>query len=170
VAAPAQKELTAVLGRSLGAAWENLAFWRALGISATLALVVIMALFVPRPLRSPLATSYLAVLSEPRSQKPVLVISAARNDMQRWVTTLEPAIHAADGSSLELWALPKGRAPRSLGVVAGGEKIALPLGAVAENALRDVTILAVSAEPKGGSRSGAPTGPVLYSGLCVKYW
>jgi anti-sigma-K factor RskA len=169
VAAPAQKELTAVLGRSLGAAWENLAFWRALGVGASLALIVVMALFVPRPLRSPLATSYLAVLSEPRSQKPVLVVSAARNDKQLWVTTLEPAIHA-EGTSLELWALPKGRSPRSLGVVANGEKTMLPLGAVAEHALRDVTILAVSAEPKGGSRSGAPTGPVLYSGLCVKYW
>ena len=169
MAAPAQKELTAVLGRSLGAAWENLAFWRALGIGASLALIVVMALFVPRPVRSLVATSYLAVLSEPRSQKPVLVISAARNDRQLWVTTLEPAIHA-QGSSLELWALPKGRSPRSLGVVASGEKTMLPLGAVAEQALGDVTILAVSVEPQGGSRSGAPTGPVLYSGLCVKYW
>lgn len=169
MAASAQKELTALLARSLTAAWENLAFWRALGIGASLALLVVMALFVPRPLPSPLASSYLAVLSEPRTQKPVLVVSAGRNDRQLWVTTLEPAIHA-QGWSLELWALPKGRGPRSLGLVANGEKTALALSAAAEQALRDVTILAVSVEPKGGSRSGAPTGPVLYSGLCVKYW
>jgi anti-sigma-K factor RskA len=31
-------------------------------------------------------------------------------------------------------------------------------------------MLAVSLEPMGGSPTGEPTGPVMYSGPCVKYW
>jgi len=31
-------------------------------------------------------------------------------------------------------------------------------------------MLAVSLEPMGGSPTGAPTGPVMYSGPCVKVW
>jgi anti-sigma-K factor RskA len=33
-----------------------------------------------------------------------------------------------------------------------------------------VPMLAVSLEPRGGSPTGSPTGPVLYSGPCVKDW
>jgi anti-sigma-K factor RskA len=46
----------------------------------------------------------------------------------------------------------------------------LKLAGPADGALRDVPLLAVSLEPRGGSRTGSPTGPVLYSGPCVKYW
>ena len=47
---------------------------------------------------------------------------------------------------------------------------ALKLAAVADQSLADAPTLAVSLEPKGGSPTGAPTGPVLLSGPCIKYW
>jgi anti-sigma-K factor RskA len=31
-------------------------------------------------------------------------------------------------------------------------------------------MLAVSLEPKGGSPTGDPTGPVLYTGRCLQLW
>ena len=46
----------------------------------------------------------------------------------------------------------------------------LKLVAAADQALGDVPALAISLEPPGGSPTGQPTGPVLYSGPCVKYW
>jgi anti-sigma-K factor RskA len=73
------------------------------------------------------------------------------------------------GKSLELWAVPREGSPRSLGIVQA-EKHALKLPAPADQALGDIPLLAVSLEPQGGSTTGAPTGPVLYSGPCVKYW
>ena len=40
----------------------------------------------------------------------------------------------------------------------------------ADRSLGGVPTLAVSLEPPGGSPTGQPTGPVLYTGPCVKYW
>jgi anti-sigma-K factor RskA len=164
--------------------WESLAFWRSLGLAASgmaAALLAAVALIAPQPpqpapapvvLRAPsgeIAPSYLAVLSDPKTRKPVLLVSAGRKSDQLWVKTLEPSIHVA-GRSLELWALPASGAPKSLGLVATEEKTMLKLAAVADQSLADVPALAVSLEPQGGSPTGAPTGPVLFSGPCVKYW
>ena len=44
------------------------------------------------------------------------------------------------------------------------------LVAVADQAFAEVPALAVSLEPAGGSPTGAPTGPVLYTGPFLKYW
>jgi anti-sigma-K factor RskA len=85
------------------------------------------------------------------------------------LNTLDPAIHVS-GRSLELWALPRGGAPRSLGLVSSAERSNIKLAAVADRSLGDVPALAVSLEPPGGSPTGQPTGPVLYTGPCVKYW
>jgi anti-sigma-K factor RskA len=115
------------------------------------------------------APAYLGVLSETRTQRAVLVLSAGRRDAQIVVRTLDPAIHVS-GRSLQLWALPRGQAPRSLGVVTSADKSMLRLRGDADAVLGDVTMLAASLEPDGGSPSGMPTGPVLYSGPCVKYW
>ena len=165
--------------------WESLAFWRNLGLAATgmaaalLAAIVLIAPQPPQPapapvvLRAPsneMVASYLAVLSDPKTQKPIIVVSAGRSSTDLWVKTLDPSIHVAD-KSLELWALPAGQAPKSLGLVAAAEKMAaIKLVAAADRSLADVPALAVSLEPRGGSPTGAPTGPVLFSGPCVKYW
>jgi len=44
------------------------------------------------------------------------------------------------------------------------------LPAPADQSLGEIPVLAVSLEPRGGSPTGAPTGPVLFTGPCVKYW
>ena len=168
-----------------GGFWGNLVLWRSLGLAASgmaAALLVAIGLIAPRApepvpapvvLRAPsneMGATYLAVLSDPKTRKPMLVVSAGRNSNDLWVKTLDPAIHVAD-KSLELWALPPGQAPKSLGLVAASEKMtALKLAAVADQSLAEAPALAVSLEPKGGSPTGAPTGPVLFSGPCIKYW
>ena len=113
--------------------------------------------------------AYFAVLSDAKTQKPVLAVSATRNSDQLVVKRLDASIVVA-GKSLELWALPPGQAPRSLGVVAAQEKQTVKLKTAADSSLGDVALLAISLEPSGGSPTGAPTGPVLYTGPCVKIW
>jgi anti-sigma-K factor RskA len=72
----------------------------------------------------------------------------------------------------ELWALPaeKGGAPKSLGLIPAGDKGNIRLVAAADQSLRNVPALAISLEPTGGSKTGLPTGPVLASGPCIKFW
>jgi len=147
--------------------------WRGLGLVAggAAAAVAVMTVF---PLLQRPAAGYVALLSDPRTQKPVLMVTARRNTTEMRILTLDPAIQVAD-ASLELWALPKGGKPRSLGLISdsdrpGANRTVLRMAAVADQTLSDVPMLAVSLEPRGGSPVGAPTGPVLYSGPCVKDW
>jgi anti-sigma-K factor RskA len=140
--------------------------WRAFALVAGGA--VAAALFMAM-LQGAFGASYVAVLSDPRTQKPMLFVSAARWSSELRVKALDPAVQVLADASLELWALPKGGKPKSLGVIRGAKAV-LHLAASADRALADVPMLAVSLEPKGGSPTGLPTGPVLYSGPCVKDW
>jgi len=76
----------------------------------------------------------------------------------RSVTAETPA-----GRSLELWHVPDGEAPRSLGILKAG----LNAKTVKDLAGNLNGIIAVSVEPEGGSPSGAPTGPIVYTGKLV---
>jgi anti-sigma-K factor RskA len=166
-----------------GGLWEAVAFWRGLGLAASgmaAALLAANILVQPQQLPAPapvlvqvpageLGAAYLAVLSDAKTQKPVLLVSAGRKSNELFVKTLDPAIHV-DEKSLELWALPAGGAPKSLGVLGPDDKMKLRLQAVADESLANVPALAVSLEPRGGSPTGAPTGPVLFSGPCIRHW
>jgi anti-sigma-K factor RskA len=71
---------------------------------------------------------------------------------------------APANSDYELWMLPDdGTAPVSLGLIPGAGQAVLPLAAVQLEVLEQTSTLAVSVEPAGGSPTGAPTGPVIYT-------
>ncbi len=141
--------------------WRSLALWRGFGLaSAATALALILYVAVqPSPSTAP---AQVAVLSA-EDAKPVLV---ARVEPQAGRIVLigltEPDV--APGYSQELWLVPEGGAPVSLGLI-GDWPAVLPIKGA------DVPFaggaLAVSLEPEGGSPTGAPTGPVLYQGVLV---
>ena len=164
--------------------WDSVAFWRGLGLAASGAAAVLLAavaLVSPQPpvpapapvaLKVPsteMAAVYLAVLSDPKTNKPLLLVSAGRNSEQLQVRTLDPSIRVS-GKDLELWALPAGKVPQSLGVLGDAERATVKLASAADQSLADVPTLAISLEPKGGSPTGRATGPVLAVGPCIKFW
>jgi anti-sigma-K factor RskA len=65
------------------------------------------------------------------------------------------------GKAHELWALPEGGAPVSLGLLPQMGDRRVVLTAAQRAALANSKQIAVSLEPEGGSPTGAPTGPVL---------
>ena len=65
------------------------------------------------------------------------------------------------GKAHELWALPEGGAPVSLGLMPHTGDHHRVLSAAQRTALANSKQIAVSLEPEGGSPTGAPTGPVL---------
>ncbi len=74
----------------------------------------------------------------------------------------ETSVPVPSGHDLELWALPEGASrPRSLGVLPAK-------GRVVTASLQAGTQLMVSLEPRGGSPTGQPTGPVLYGGRLAR--
>lgn len=136
-------------------------WWRGLALaSLTLAFALAVALFRPAPERP--EGALLIVLSG-QDAKPALLATTDRSSRYLTVTVVAPLAVAAD-RALELWLLPDGGSPRSLGLVAPAGNARLALPATADQALQHIPTLAVSLEPKGGSPTGLPTGPVLYSG------
>ena len=185
---PPARVWRAIEARLPGAArpglWDSVAFWRSLGLGASGAAAVLLAAValvspqapVPAPapvvLKVPsteMAAVYLAVLSDPKTNKPLLLVSAGRHADQLQVRTLDPSIRVS-GKDLELWALPAGGVPTSLGLVGDAERSMVKLAAAADKSLANVPALAISLEPKGGSPTGRATGPVLAAGPCVKFW
>jgi anti-sigma-K factor RskA len=75
----------------------------------------------------------------------------------------------ATGKSYELWLISSRLgAPRSLGVVGGEEFTQRPLPENYDIDTLRTASYAISLEPSGGSPSGAPTGPVLFTGKAVE--
>jgi anti-sigma-K factor RskA len=75
----------------------------------------------------------------------------------RAVGTVEPRV----GKSYELWALPRGGNPVSLGLLPADGTITRPLNDRQRGALLAADKVAVSVEPERGSPTGSPTGPVI---------
>ena len=73
------------------------------------------------------------------------------------VGTVPPAA----GKSYELWALPRGGAPVSLGLLPGTGRAERTLSEPQRTALLAADKVAVSVEPLGGSPTGGPTGPIV---------
>ena len=79
-----------------------------------------------------------------------------------------PAWTSADPQHVqELWALPPGSAPVSLGVLENGTIVTRQLPREKAALLAPGRGVAVSLEPPGGSPTGAPTGPVVDKGVLV---
>jgi anti-sigma-K factor RskA len=67
------------------------------------------------------------------------------------------------GSDYELWALPRGKAPVSLGVLPAEGATTRTLTAIQKEALASSSQVAVSIEPRGGSPTGQPTGDIVFT-------
>lgn len=144
---------------------KRVSFWRgvSLAASAIAAALALFILFKPAPEVAP--GNYVAVL-QPEGPGPAFVASIDVKDGTISVKRLGSQAEA--GKTYELWAVGGGRAaPQSLGVIDASLKIpAGQLGKIDPATLNE-TVFAISLEPQGGSPTGAPTGPVLYTGKLV---
>jgi len=70
----------------------------------------------------------------------------------------------AANQSTEMWLIPQGMKPISLGVIDAQRPTLVHVAQAQLQRLGPQTTLAVSLEPHGGSPTGEPTGPVLAAG------
>ncbi len=157
--------------------WRSLALWQTLAFGGVLATVLAMlsasstqdrsratVAELQRKLDAAPVIEYVAVLSGQGSKASILVQFDPKN--RRLTLRQTGAVDVAADKSLQLWALPPGEAPRSLGVLGDApvQRIAANQGEVA-----GVPALAISLEPLGGVPSErGPTGPVLYQGALLQ--
>ncbi|MBU1361795.1 MAG: anti-sigma factor [Gammaproteobacteria bacterium] len=150
-----------------GGGWlRSLALWRsaaAIGAVATLAAVVV-GVNLKDQLQNAPAVRYVAVLSDDASKASLLVTFDPKHN--QLVLQRVGDYRVGEDKSLQLWALPPGSAPRSLGVLSDAQALKL---AASEAQVRSVPALAVSLEPRGGVPSErGPTGPVLFKGPLIE--
>jgi anti-sigma-K factor RskA len=150
-----------------GSWWQRLGFWRGFAVASFAAALVLSWVVLTGAPPVPGAT-LVVVLAGPDA-RPAMIATASRDEPVLTVKRLAGAAPPA-GRDFELWALPPGAAPRSLGVLAGGRVARLTLPEPSGRLLANVPTLAVSVEPPGGSRSGAPTGPVVYTGAVERFY
>ena len=138
--------------------------WRAAAlasgaVAASLLLFVVARVGILSP--KSLHRTFVAAVNR-GGDKPALIVSVDLDTKQvlvRPVAAVAPA-----GRSLELWYIADGKSPRSMGVVKDvAESVPIP----SNTTPGDNTTFAVSLEPEGGSKTGGPTGPVVYAGTLV---
>jgi anti-sigma-K factor RskA len=155
----------AVGGRDRGPAgeslWQSLAFWRTFAIgSALLAVASIGALTfieISPPARAPL----LATLGASSGQPDFV---AAVNASGTAMLVVPAALLTADQHAMELWLIPAGDRPHSLGLIDPARPVRVNVPADLARRITSDAALAVSIEPPGGSPTGQPTGPVIANG------
>ncbi|WP_295992159.1 anti-sigma factor [Rugamonas sp.] len=144
---------------------ESVTFWRSLGVASTALATLLVVVLGSRALEAP-TINYVATLTDEKSQSAmVLTADNAHHQLEARVLS---GVSVADDKTLQLWAIPAKGAPRSLGIVADNHNARLTLPANAIGG--DVTLIAVTLEPKGGSRDphGGPSGPVVYKGNWIR--
>ncbi len=179
VAAPAQ--LWSQIGQRLGwqpepasrGLWQSVALWRAATLLATLAALAIWLTRPPTLAPQPPLAAVQGGGVEPVAQP---VTTLARDDgTPGWLASVDrlhatvlmvpvPSAPDAQGRVPELWIIPAGKAPRSLGVLSIDKSQAVAVPQDSRPALIPGSVLAITLEPPGGAPGGAPTGPIIAKG------
>jgi anti-sigma-K factor RskA len=112
------------------------------------------------------AAQYVALLqSGTGSPAFILTVDAATRNFTVRKVGAQPEV----GKSYELWIVSdKLQRPRSLGVIGSGDFTARPVLSGYDAEIVNQATYAVSIEPEGGSKTGAPTGPVVFSGQLIE--
>lgn len=150
---------------------SGLAFWRRLAVASS-AFALMLAVFIgvsPHP-GPPMAM--VAVMNDDQG-RPAMVVSwppmqEMRDPHMRIKVVQEHPVMAA-GTSWEMWMLPGGAAaPVSLGLISTDRDQVMPVKPALARRIGEAWGIAMSVEPANGSPTGAPTGPMIFKGQCVK--
>lgn len=148
-----------------GGWWNSLALWRSVAAGALAVAVVAVGFNVFRPAQlnpQDLAVQLVAALQaqEGSGVEFVAFYDTASGAVRLLGLSGEPV----PDKDYELWFIKGSDAPVSMGVIPVDQRKEITLDAAARAGIGEGTVLAVSLEPKGGSTTGAPTGPVVSAG------
>ena len=139
-------------------------FWRTWAVAATVVLAVLVVTQRILPSAEHKAAAF-ALVSDAKGQ-PLWLISvhpeANRIDMKAVSPNPPPA-----GKSYELWMLPGSGNPVPMGLMNSDGLASETVSPELLQKLASAKVLAISLEPQGGSPTGLPTGPVLWTAALV---
>ncbi|KEF29955.1 hypothetical protein D777_03131 [Marinobacter nitratireducens] len=135
-------------------------FWTGWSLAATAAAMVMAVLFLQEP-KLPVGSQLSGAIVQANVSDPLWLVSESA---EQRLLKLRPvaADPAQSGKDYELWIVPEDGQPLSLGVIPAGGVHQVTLTDKARATLSSSRTLAISLEPRGGSPTGAPTGPILH--------
>jgi anti-sigma-K factor RskA len=144
--------------------------WRAAAVgmtalAASLGIVLIeQPRTVPVPIEAarPQAAPLVARLGD--TDRAVKLVASWDPSGRRLILAVTGDMATDPNHSHELWVIPAGGKPKALGVMAGGKQTHMQLADALAQLLQQGATIAISVEPRGGSPTGQPTGPVVASG------
>lgn len=166
------KRLWPAIAAATGGAIDNVValrrrvnVWRGISVgmtalAASLAVVLLQPTPQP-PVQSPAAPMVAMVSDE---GKTMTVVANWDPDDRQLVLAMAGDMPEDPGKAHELWVIPQGGTPRSLGTMADRPMSRMELAETLADLLSQGATIAISVEPPGGSPTGAPTGPVIASG------
>jgi anti-sigma-K factor RskA len=146
--------------------WNSVGFWRGTALASTMAAAILVALllFAPPP------ETMVVVMSDDQS-RPAITVSWRPEQIGEKRLRVRVIGHQTmdPDTAWELWMIPPGGGePVSLGLITTHETQTVVVPPRLRNTINSALALAMSVEPKGGSPTGLPTGPVLYQGRCIE--
>ena len=143
--------------------WQTLAFWRGLAIGAS---ALAAACFAALIYIGAVGTSGGPLLARLDSEGGEVGFVAAANPADQSLAIVPAAL--LDGrpqpTSFELWVIPPGGTPHSLGLVDPARAVRVVVPPALWPHVSADSVLAITVEPVGGSPTGKPTGPVIANG------
>ena len=162
--------------------WNSVGFWRAtttLAAAASVAAIVFGLrgpALTPAPIPAPVVVQVPPQVEEPAA-RPVTVL-AADDGATGWIARVDasggkvlmvpvPRPNDASGRINELWVIPEGQAPISLGFVSNEKAHSIDVPVAVRTALVAGSTLAITLEPEQGLPHAAPTGPIVAKGAII---
>jgi anti-sigma-K factor RskA len=142
--------------------WQSLSFWRSLAIGASALAVASLAGLIYMAQAPTLKPPLVAKLDEASGKSGFFAASNPADG----TLTIVPAVllTGEEKHALELWVIPSGGKPHSLGLVDPARPIKVVVPPELRPHVTADSVLAISVEPPGGSPTGQPTGPVIANG------
>jgi anti-sigma-K factor RskA len=148
---------------------RRLTVWRGAtaGMTALAASLAVILVSQPRtsieppPAAQPQRPPMVAMLS---SEKDMKVVASWDPTGRQLVLAVAGDMPADPAHAHELWVIPADGKPRSLGTMPASKQTHMRLADALAQLLQEGATIAISVEPRGGSPTGAPTGPVVASG------
>ena len=148
-------------GETRAGLWQSLSFWRFLAFGAsTLAAACLAALIYVGAIGTPGEPLVARLDAEGGQAGFVAAVNAGGGSL----TIVPAALLGAEQKSLELWLIPPGDKPHSLGLIDPNRPVTIKVPKDLLARVSNEAMLAVSLEPEGGSPTGQPTGPVIANG------
>jgi len=160
VALPAAAEASPRQKPSL---WSSLPVWRTVGLIATAASLIFAVAFGVALREAQRTPAMIAVLVDGDKAGAIVHVF---NDGRAVLLPLTDIAVPPD-RALQVWTLPsRERGPVSIGLMQQARTLSLALDNLP--ATRGDQLFEITLEPKGGSPTGRPTGPILFKGLASR--